>query len=799
MATVSRGEITITNVDDGKPSYTHQAYSWNADGTDRFTREYPRENLQKRSNTELVLENGTGPSVSKSLPYSVRGDAVAGKTVVVSAEVEARNLTVTGLRRFGFEMFLARTGGGASYVGVWQSTTGLTNVEKKRIEAVINVPADVAPTSLYKAGIHIQVGGEYIRVAKPKVEIVDDGNTKATIYTPAPSEDFANAYPTYAGTYVDDQPTASTDPADYTWRRILGQGGEDGKEGEPAPLISLSGATQAITVDKDGKITPASSFAVTGTAVNTAISNWTYSLNGGNFGSAVPTGVTRSGNTVTIDPTKAVFDTFTIKAADATVSDVFTISRIKDGGEGPPGSDAYTVFLTNESYTFAGSTTAALAGSTTTEVIVYKGINKITPTSITVGTKPTGLSSSVSGSIITLTATTALVSKSGTVPITITADGKTFTKQFAYALSLQGGKGDPGDPGKGVSAEEISYAISQDGTNPPTSGWSGTRPTPKAGWYMWTRTRFKYTDNTYSAYFYLVAQQGNDAIVISDTAPANPTKGTLWQDSSVVPQIIKVFDGAAWSMWGMSLDNLLAPNILSENGVFKRLEGAEIVGSEFINPYTRSYNDGTFAQGTQRIGSAELYNSGVIKNSQGAITQSYETIFSHQFVSMARYSGSATGDQNELIASASLSFDTLTLNDRENGFSGMIHARQLTDTPWMNLPYAAGFRTSENNPCQYQISYNMKGKRTITFRGQVERTSGAMTGTTYPFGIGTVPASIRPTENTFKLAAGDATELQTVRVAMLGTAQPSIGNSIQVKVVGNSQYVDISALTYDIP
>ncbi|MDT2984620.1 hypothetical protein, partial [Enterococcus casseliflavus] len=77
---------------------------------------------------------------------------------------------------------------------------------------------------------------------------------------------------------------------------------------------------------------------------------------------------------------------------------------IKDGGEGPPGSDAYTVFLTNESYTFAGSTTAALAGSTTTEVIVYKGINKITPTSITVGTKPTGLSSSVSGSIITLTA-----------------------------------------------------------------------------------------------------------------------------------------------------------------------------------------------------------------------------------------------------------------------------------------------------------------------------------------------------------------------------------------------------------
>ncbi|MFB5430886.1 hypothetical protein ACE4ZH_07740 [Enterococcus casseliflavus] len=774
MATVSRGEITITNVDDGKPSYTHTAYAWSADGTDRFTTTYPGENL-------LTIARFTKLGFNQSGDFGAASSNVTGFFIPVkTGEIYTINDFDTVHDRFRPGMSSAEPVLGGSITWIYQ--------QKPLNEPfTLTVPNDgYLVVQLATSANGFPVNG------RAKIEI---GET-ATPYTPAPSDDFANAYPTYAGTYTDYEPTDSEDPSKYTWQRILGQGGEDGKDGESAPLISLSGATQAITVDKDGKITPASSFAVTGTAVNTAISNWTYSLNGGNFGSAVPTGVTRSGNTVTIDPTKAVFDTFAIKAADATVSDVFTISRIKDGGEGPPGADAYTIFLTNESYTFAGSTTAALAGSTTTEVIVYKGINKITPTSITVGTMPTGLSSSVSGSIITLTATTALVSKSGTVPITIIADGKTFTKQFSYALSLQGATG---NTGKGVAAEEISYAISQDGITPPTSGWSGTRPTPKAGWYMWTRTRFKYTDNTYSAYFYLVAQQGKDAIVISDTAPANPTKGTLWQDSSVVPQIIKVFDGTAWSMWGMPIDNLLATNILSENGVFKRLEGAEIVGSEFINPYTRSYNDGTFAQGTQRIGSAELYNSGVIKNSQGAITQSYETIFSHQFVSMARYSGSAAGDQNELIASASLSFDTLTLNDRENGFSGMIHARQLTDTPWINLSYAAGFRTSENNPCQYQISYNMKGKRTITFRGQVERTSGAMTGTTYPFGIGTVPASIRPTGNTFKLAAGDATELQTVRVAMLGTAQPSIGNSIQIKVVGNSQYVDISALTYDIP
>lgn len=779
--------LSIVKVKDGKEGetyYPHRGYLM-ADGM--FTKVYPNENLlsisrfEKTASREFVNDSrwDLAPIFEKygiGIEYTISFDlksAVSGPIQVYS-----------------------QNGSGTKYnIG---TTTVQATTEYKRYSVTVTPQLQIGTTMTQAllAFYGVYDSGRIPTIKNVKVEL----GSLSTVDIPSPNENYSEAYPKYEGFYSDTNQVGSDNPDDYKpWTPFMGPQGGQGPKGDSAPLISLSGATQAITVDKDGKITPASSFAVTGTAVNTAISNWTYSLNGGNFGSAVPTGVTRSGNTVTINPVTATFDQLTIKAADATVSDVFTISRIKDGGEGTSGADAYTVFLTNESYTFAGSTTAALAGSTTTQIVIYKGISKIDPTAISVGTMPTGMTSTVSGlgtAIITFTVTTAMTSKSGTVPITITADGKIFTKQFSYALSLQGATG---NTGKGVAAEEISYAISQDGTNPPTSGWSGTRPTPKAGWYMWTRTRFKYTDNTYSTYFYLVAQQGKDAIIISDTAPANPTKGTLWQNSSVVPQIIKVFDGTAWSMWGMPIDNLLATNILSENGVFKRLEGAEIVGSEFINPYTRSYNDGTFAQGTQRIGSAELYNSGVIKNSQGAITQSYETIFSHQFVSMARYSGSAAGDQNELIASASLSFDTLTLNDRENGFSGMIHARQLTDTPWINLSYAAGFRTSENNPCQYQISYNMKGKRTITFRGQVERTSGAMTGTTYPFGIGTVPASIRPTGNTFKLAAGDATELQTVRVAMLGTAQPSIGNSIQIKVVGNSQYVDISALTYDIP
>lgn len=52
-----------------------------------------------------------------------------------------------------------------------------------------------------------------------------------TPYTTSPNEDFANAFPTYAGTYTTFDDVQSTNPSDYTWQRILGMNGEDGKDG----------------------------------------------------------------------------------------------------------------------------------------------------------------------------------------------------------------------------------------------------------------------------------------------------------------------------------------------------------------------------------------------------------------------------------------------------------------------------------------------------------------------------------------------------------------------------------------
>lgn len=752
-------EVTVTNIDDGQPGepgetyYPHRGYLM-ADGT--FTKVYPNENLlsisrfEKTASREFVNDSrwDLAPIFEKygiGIEYTISFDlksAVSGPIQVYS-----------------------QNGSGTKYnIG---TTTVQATTEYKRYSVTVTpqLQTGTTMTQALLAFYGVYDSGRIPTIKNVKVEL----GKVATADTSSPSENYSAAYPKYEGFYSDTNQVGSDNPDDYKpWTPFMGPQGGQGPKGDSAPLISLSGATQAITVDKDGKITPASSFAVNGTAVNTAISNWTYSLNGGNFGSAVPTGVTRSGNTVTINPVTATFDQLTIKASDATVSDVFTISRIKDGGEGTPGADAYTVFLTNESYTFVGSTTAALAGSTTTQIVIYKGISKIDPTAISVGTMPTGMTSTVSGlgtAIITFTVTTAMTSKSGTVPITITADGKTFTKQFSYALSLQGATG---STGKGVAAEEISYAISQDGTTPPTSGWSGTRPTPKAGWYMWTRTRFKYTDNTYSAYFYLVAQQGKDAIIISDTAPANPTKGTLWQDSSVVPQIIKVFDGTAWSMWGMPIDNLLATNILSENGVFKRLEGAEIVN-------TFSYTD----SGVTYTGTTTMKDGNVTIARTGSDGSTWTTTMDRVqgFVDTYKSGPSAPSRVTQLGQGK--------LYMAESGVGGYLPAAALNPASWTNLSYASGFTTAENNPCQYRKVQLVDGSWELQLRGQIKPTSGDFSTSASPTG-GILPAGFRPTRNEL-VPAADSTK-KGARVVVLSTGE------IQINTPNGGNYVSFGGI-----
>ena len=135
-----------------------------------------------------------------------------------------------------------------------------------------------------------------------------------------------------------------------------------------------------------------------------------------------------------------------------------TIDRIKlEEGDNPKpvwtpapsDSDAYTVILTNESHIFEGDTEKAVAGSTECGVIAYKGnmqvaatidASAIKPPS---GSMPAGMSVAVSGigttsAKFTVTVTTALKQRQGTLNVPVTVDDRTFTKVFSWSLSLQG-------------------------------------------------------------------------------------------------------------------------------------------------------------------------------------------------------------------------------------------------------------------------------------------------------------------------------------------------------------------------
>ncbi len=137
------------------------------------------------------------------------------------------------------------------------------------------------------------------------------------------------------------------------------------------------------------------------------------------------------------------------------------------GDTGAAGADAYTVLLTNESHVFAGSTSAAIASSATTQVLSYKGttsqsativsVNGVAASTTSTATGIAGLSfqcNALSGTspTITFTCTTAFVSPNGTIPIVIQVGSISITKMFTYSIAFKGATGGTGSVGPASSS-----------------------------------------------------------------------------------------------------------------------------------------------------------------------------------------------------------------------------------------------------------------------------------------------------------------------------------------------------------
>ena len=116
-------------------------------------------------------------------------------------------------------------------------------------------------------------------------------------------------------------------------------------------------------------------------------------------------------------------------------------------------TDAYSVILTSDGYTFPGTVNAAKAGSCTTQIIAMRGAQQI-PASVNVSniTKPTGVtvSSDGDGTAPTLTITaSASFTTAGVVeiPVLLESGSVTITKKFSVAIAFTGATGATGAQG----------------------------------------------------------------------------------------------------------------------------------------------------------------------------------------------------------------------------------------------------------------------------------------------------------------------------------------------------------------
>lgn len=302
--------------------------------------------------------------------------------------------------------------------------------------------------------------------------------------------------------------------------KIKGDQGIQGPTGSAATYVLVTGEQIfKYTNNFTGNPTP-TSITLTATKMNTtATGKWQYKN-----GSGVWTDLGVTTVTTSITPTTGLFATSTVRAMTVRyiigtdISDERTLVKVSDGAQGTQGNtgatgatgaDAYTIILSNESNTFAGSTTGAIAGSTTCVITALKGTTLVAATIGTISGLPTGMTAPITNNgtttaTFTPTVTTAMITKAGVLTIPITVDGKLFTKYFSYSLALTGAKGDTG-----VSVEEVitQYSKGTLTTTAPTTGWDSSMPPYQEGYYLWIRTRIKYSNSSNYVYSTPVCDQ----------------------------------------------------------------------------------------------------------------------------------------------------------------------------------------------------------------------------------------------------------------------------------------------------
>lgn len=234
-------------------------------------------------------------------------------------------------------------------------------------------------------------------------------------------------------------------------------------------------------------------------------------------------------------------------------------------------TDGYSVILTNDSYTFAGSTSAAKPGETTTTVIAMRGSVQVPAGVVNAEiTAPAGVTTSVDTDTSTPTITIsvdATVTEGGTVDIPVSLDngGIVIHKSFTFGIAYTGATGAAGAAGKGIT-NVTNYFLStsaSSGVTTSTAGWSTTpAATTTTNRYLWCYQRITYTDNTTSDTTPAIigthgatgatGASGADAITLTITS----SNGTIFKNSAITTVLTAHVYKAGTEVTGSSLTAL---------------------------------------------------------------------------------------------------------------------------------------------------------------------------------------------------------------------------------------------------
>ena len=298
---------------------------------------------------------------------------------------------------------------------------------------------------------------------------------------------------------------APTTANSYTWSKYVG---------DNAKSIILNGTSQIFKVSASSVYSP-TTITVTAQTINTTISNWEYSVNGGvSWTTTAPAGVALNSNTntITITGNSLTSNSIVIKASNGAYSDTYTVYKVFDGANGNPGTPASMAFLTNENISFSANANGEIPLMVfTTNVVAYNGATKVTPTLGTITGLPTGMTvaspvTTANEQILTFSIANnstlgSELSNNGTITIPVTSPVSTN-------LKLSWSKINTGATGIGISSTTVSYGESDSPSVQPTS-WQSTIPDVAEGKYLWTRTIIDYTDaNKPDTVTYTYAKQG---------------------------------------------------------------------------------------------------------------------------------------------------------------------------------------------------------------------------------------------------------------------------------------------------